>query len=62
MKINFEELKARWLFIEEFEEMTQEELLQCYEYCKLHANYELCRKNLAQIRYVCTKRYLGTDF
>ena len=56
---NLETLKTTFYYIEDFEELTTEELMEIYWYLKCHANYEICRKNLYQLRVVATERLLG---
>lgn len=54
-------LKEDYLDSDYFERMTKDDLAKCYNYCRLHANYDYCRRNLLTIRIVATKKYLA-DF
>ena len=56
---NLESLKTTYYYIEDFQELTQEELSEIKWYLNSHATYEISRKNLYQLRVVVTERYLG---
>ena len=44
---------------DEFEELSEDRLKEVYKYLKLHANWEMCRKNLEQLRYAVTRKHFG---
>lgn len=56
---SLESLKTTYYYIEDFQELTTEELSEIYWFLKCHANYEICRKNLYLVRVVATDRLLG---
>lgn len=52
-------LKCKILYSDEIQEMPKELQERIYRYCKCHATYRACQKNLVQIRYAVTRNYFG---
>lgn len=52
-------LKNHVIYSDEFKDLPEDQQRMIYAYCKCHATYPACLKNLAQIRYAVTKIYFG---
>lgn len=47
------------IYFDEFAELPKERQKEMYHYCKMHANREVCRENLKQMRYAVAQIYFG---
>lgn len=56
---DLEILKTKCLYGSEFVELPYERQKEIYDYLIMHANFEMCRKNLYQIRYAVTQKFFG---
>ena len=56
---DLEMLSEHVIFFDEFEEFPKERQQEMYHYCKMHANREVCRENLKQMRYAVARIYFG---
>lgn len=56
---DLEMLSEYVIYSGEFEELPKERQQEMYHYCKIHANREVCRENLTQMRYAVAKIYFG---
>jgi hypothetical protein len=52
-------LSEHVIFNDEFEELPKERQQEMYHYCRMHANREVCRENLKQMRYAVARIYFG---
>ncbi len=56
---NPELLKERVMFYDDFMELPKEKQAEIYKFCRCHANNEVVRENLKQIRYAVTHIYFN---
>lgn len=55
-------LKDKVLYSDSIEDMSKEQQIEIYRYCKFHATSKACIENLKQIRFAVTKIYFGIGF
>lgn len=56
---SLEQLKRNVLYGDEVELLEKEKQAALYDYCRMHATNDACRKNLEVIRYAVTRAYFG---
>ena len=54
---NIDLLSTNVIFMDEFRGLDISRQREIYNYCISHANREICRENLKQIRYAVTELY-----
>lgn len=57
--LDLEMLKIFVIYPDEYEKLDKIRQEEIYCYCVLHANNEICRQNLIQIRHAVIKIYFG---
>ena len=47
------------MYADEFAELDYDTQKEMYSLCQIHANLDVCRENLKQIRYAVTRLYFS---
>lgn len=56
---DLELLKTKCIYYDGFCDLPYERQKEMYDYCLMHATFEMCKKNLYQMRYAVTNKYMG---